>query len=68
MRSLYTDPISWWPLGLVIGALIGAVLRRHDRRTARDRQPSDEVYDHSNRMNDPSSTPRSTGTTGDEKP
>jgi hypothetical protein len=29
--------MSWWPVGFVIGGLIGIGLRRHDRRLARQR-------------------------------
>jgi hypothetical protein len=38
MSSLVSDPMSWWPLGVVIGGVIGAGLRRHDRRVAQLRK------------------------------
>lgn len=34
MHSLYTDPMSWWPLGLVMGALAGGGALWADRRKA----------------------------------
>lgn len=34
MRSLYTDPMSWWPLGLVIGGLLGAIAQWYEKRRA----------------------------------
>lgn len=38
MRSLISDPMSWWPLGFAIGGLIGVALRRHDQGVARQRR------------------------------
>ena len=34
MQSLITDPLSRWPLGVVIGSVLGAVVRRYEKRRA----------------------------------
>jgi hypothetical protein len=34
MRSLITDPMSWWPLGIVIGGVLGTAVNRYEKRRA----------------------------------
>ena len=47
MRSLVTDPLSWWPLGFAVGGLIGAALKRVERvRAARRAGESPLPGDH----------------------
>lgn len=43
-RSLITDPMSWWPLGIVIGGVIGAVANRYEKhRATADRSDPPDV-------------------------
>lgn len=44
MRSPMTDPMSWWPVGIVTGYIIGAAINRYERhRAAADTPDSADV-------------------------
>jgi hypothetical protein len=46
MRSLITDPMSWWPVGIVIGCAIGAAVNGYENRPrAGTRDPADRATD-----------------------
>lgn len=34
MRSLITDPMSWWPACIVVGTVLGAAINRYEERRA----------------------------------